>query len=262
MEILEIITEAIGTITVNKMRTGLAVLGIVIGISSVIALISLGQGSQKSIENQIQSLGSNLITVSPGSQNSGGVRQAAGSNTTLTLEDALAIQKSPSIDTIQSVSPELNRRSQITAGKNNTNTSVIGVYPQYFDIRKITLDSGVGITQRDIDSMAKVAVIGPQVATDLFGADVSPLGKSIRLSGQSFLVVGQTVSKGGNGFNNLDDAIFVPLTTAQKQIFGVNYVTSIVLEAKSKEQMVAAQDQVGYLLLDRPNSRVQLLQIL
>src|SRR5689334_21711856 len=155
MDFLELLKECLGTLTLNKMRTGLAILGIVIGIGSVIALISLGQSSQKSIENQIESLGSNLLTVVPEGQNAGGVRGAAGGNTTLTLEDAKAIINSPQITTVQGISPEFSRRAQVVAGRNNTNTQIIGVYPEYAQIRKVTLNSGTFINQKDLDSITK-----------------------------------------------------------------------------------------------------------
>lgn len=251
MEYGEIVSESIGTLKTNKLRTGLAVLGIIIGIGSVIALISLGQASQKAVQNQIQSLGSNLLTVSPGGQNTGAVRGAGGAATTLTLEDAKAIQTSPQVTTVKNVSPEFSRRSQVTAGRNNTNTQIVGVYPQYADIRKIELSSGTFITQRDVDGLSKVAVIGPQAASDLFGVGVNPLGQSVRTGGQTLRIIGVTVSKGGTGFNNPDDALYVPLSTAQKQLFGANYITSIAVEAKDANVMTDAQNEIGYLLLAR-----------
>jgi putative ABC transport system permease protein len=251
MDILELIHEAVGTLVVNKMRTGLAVLGIVIGIGSVIALVSLGQASQKSIESQIESLGSNMLTVMPGGQSVGAVRGAQGGGTTLTLDDALAISKSSEITTVHSVSPELQRRAQVVAGRNNTNTQILGVYPAYAQIRKVTLSSGIFITDRDIQSLAKIAVIGPQVVSDLFPDDTSPIGKSIRVNGQALRIVGITNSKGGSGFQNQDDIIYVPLSTAQKQLFGISYVSSIAVEAKSQDVMTQAQDQIGYFLLAR-----------
>lgn len=251
MDIKALIIECFGTLTINKMRTGLAILGIVIGIGSVIALISLGQASQQAITNQIESLGSNLLTVQPGAQNSGAVRGAAGGAQTLTLDDAKAIMTSSKITTIKSVSPEFSKRSQVTYGRNNTNTQIIGVYPAYAEIRKITVSSGVFITERDETAMSKVAVIGPQVVTDLFGESANPIGQSIRISGQSLKVIGVTTAKGGSGFNNQDDVIYVPLSTAQKQMFGSDYLSSISLEAKSQDVMVAAQNEVGYLLLAR-----------
>lgn len=251
MKFTEIITESIGTLSLNKMRTGLAALGIIIGIGSVIALISLGTGSQKSIESQIQSLGANLLTIMPGGTRNGNVRQAAGSNTTLTLDDAKTLATTSKVTTINSVSPELSRRSQVIAGKNNTNTQVIGVYPQYASIHKISLSSGVFVSDTDVNSLTKVAVLGPQVASDLFGENVNPVGQSLRIGSQSFRVIGVTVAKGGSGFNNQDDIIYIPLTTAQKQVFGVDYLSSISVEAKSAEVMTTAQDEIGYFLLSR-----------
>src|SRR5258706_7945202 len=251
MDYKELILEAISTLTLNKLRTGLAVLGIIIGIGSVIALISLGQSSQKSIENSIQSLGSNLLTVSPRGGNQGPVQAAGGSGITLTLEDAKAIETSGQITYIASVSPEYQSRSQVTAGRNNSNVQVTGETPKYADIHKVTMSSGTFIAQRDDDSLSKVAVLGPQVVIDLFVEGTKPVGQSIRIAGQTLTVVGLTTSKGGQGFNNPDDAIYIPLSTAQKQLFGHSYLTSIALEAKSTDVMTLAQDQVGYFLMAR-----------
>lgn len=252
MEYTEIILEAFGTLTINKLRTGLAALGIVIGIGSVIALVSLGQATQASISNQIESLGANLITVSPGAQSTGAVRGAAGGQTTLTLDDAKAIENSGGqVNTIANVSPELSRRTQVSTGKNNTNVQVIGATPAYTTVHKTNIDTGSFISSRDVDSISKVAVVGPQVASDLFGVGVSPIGKTIRINGQTFNIIGETASKGGTGFQNQDDMIWVPVTTAQKQLFGVDYVSSIALEANSQDVMIDAQNQVGYLLLAR-----------
>jgi putative ABC transport system permease protein len=247
-DFFEIIAEGFQTLTLNKMRTGLAILGIVIGIGSVITLISLGQGSQQSIENQIQSLGSNLLTISPARQNDRGVVGQSGGSASLTLTDAKAIEGKLTKTLVNKVSPEFSSRSQVVAGRNNTNVSVVGVYPAYAEIRKITMEKGVFISDRDVASMKKDAVLGPTTATDLFG-DVNPIGKTIKVGNQTLIVVGVTAAKGGTGFNNPDDMIYVPLTTAQKQIFGRDNLTSIAVEAKSKEVMVQAQDEIGYLLL-------------
>ena len=247
----ELFTESLTTLTLNKVRTSLAVLGIVIGIGSVIALVSLGQATQKSIQNQIESLGSNLLTIQPGAINQGPVRGATGGRTTLTLEDAKAITSSSQITTIQTISPEVSSRSQVTAGGNNTNTQIIGATPQYPQVHKISIAAGSFISQSDNDSMARVAVIGPQTAIDLFGENTTPIGQTIRINKQSFSIIGITVAKGGAGFNNQDDIIYVPLSTAQKQLFGQNYLSSIALEAKSADIMTIAQDEVGYFLLAR-----------
>src|SRR5258708_732030 len=251
MDYLELLYESLATLTVNKLRTGLAMLGIIIGVGSVIALVSLGQASQQAVQSQIQSLGANLLTVSPQAVRTGAVRGAQGGGTTLTNDDAAAIANSPQITTIQSVSPEFSRRTQVTTGANNTNTQVAGVMPAYADAHKATEDTGNFISQRDVDTMGKVAVIGPQVVTDLFGEGSSPVGSTLRISGQTFTIVGITASKGGTGFLNQDDIIFVPLSTAQKQLFGVEYLSSIALEAKSSDVMSQAQDEVGYFLLAR-----------
>lgn len=255
MDLKEIIIEAINTLTVNKLRTVLAVLGIIIGIGSVIALISLGQSSQKAVENQIQSLGSNLLTVTPGSISSGGVRGATGGGTTLTLEDGLSMQRAAAtiIPDIVAVSPEYSARIQVTTGSTNANTQIIGVYPQYADIHKVEIFQGVFIKESDVNSLNKVAVIGPAAASSLFGDGVDPLGQNIRANGQLLKIIGITLSKGGSGFNNPDDAIYVPLSTAQKVIFGKTNLTSLAVEAKSQDVMTAASDEVGYFLLKRHN---------
>lgn len=251
MDYKELIFESFGTLAVNKMRTGLAILGIVIGIGSVIALISLGQGTQQAIQSQIQSLGANLLTISPGALRSGNVRGAQGGGTTLTLDDAKAITNSSQITTIKNVSPEFSRRTQITTGGNNTNTQIIGVTPIYTEVHKLTIASGNFISQRDVVDMTKVAVVGPTVVSDLLGDGASPIGQTIRISGQSFTIVGVTASKGGTGFLNQDDIVYAPLSTVQKQLFGVNYLGSIALEAKSSDVMTQAQNEVGYFLLSR-----------
>jgi putative ABC transport system permease protein len=250
VKLTEIIQESLGTLSLNKMRTGLAILGIIIGIGSVIALVSLGAGSQKAIENQIQSLGASLLTVMPSFQRNGNVR-TGGSTTTLTLSDALAIKNSPQITTVNDVSPEFSSRFQLIAGGNNTNVTIQGVYPQYAPIHKVNLQNGSFVTQVDVDSLGKVVVLGPQVVADLFGEGANPIGQTVRINKQSFRIIGITQSKGGNGFNNQDNMAFAPLSTVQKLLAGSDHLSTIAVEAKSPEVMVEAQDQVGYLLLDR-----------
>lgn len=251
MDIVETIKESIGTLAINKLRTGLAVLGIVIGIGSVIALVSLGQSTQQAIQNQIQSLGSNLLTVIPGSQTQGAVRGAAGGATTLTNEDAKAIKTSPQITTVKTVSPEVQERMQVTAGRNNTNIQIIGAVPEYTDVHKVTIDSGNFVTEQDVNSLNKVIVLGPQVVSDLFGDEASPIGQTVRVNGMSLRIIGVTIAKGGTGFQNQDNLAYIPLSTAQKQLFGQSYLNSIALEAKNSDVMTDAQNEVGYLLLAR-----------
>jgi putative ABC transport system permease protein len=164
-------------------------------------------------------LGTNLLTVSPGAATTGGIRSQAGSMTSLTYEDAQAIIDSPQITSIEAASAELSRNAQIVAGRANTNTRVIGVMPDYAQIRKIEIQTGNFISQRDLESQAKVVILGPQVVSDLFGEGANPVGQSLRINKLSFRIIGVTKAKGGTGFFNEDDIVYIPLTTAQKTSF-------------------------------------------
>ena len=248
MDYKELVIESISTLLLNKVRTALAMLGVVIGIGSVIALVSLGQASQKSIEDQIKSLGSNLLTVSPGALSQGGVRGAPGGATTLTNEDAEAIAN---LSLVKAVSPEYSNRAQLTAGRNNTNTQVIGVFPDYLAVRNLVITQGNFITSQNATSQSKVVVLGPTVVTNLLGENTNPIGQNIRINGQSFIVIGVTESKGGSGFQNQDDRVYIPLPTAQKILFGETHLTSIAVAASSEAVIDEARNQIGYFLLER-----------
>jgi len=189
----------------------------------------------------------------PGAQRLGAVRGAVGGATTLTNDDAMAIANSTQITTVKTVSPELTRRTQVTSGGKNTNTQVIGVTEVYPQVHNVTISTGSFIRRTDVEGMKSVAVLGPQVVTDLFGEEVDPIGQTVRINGQTMIIIGVTTAKGGTGFNNQDDIVYIPLTTAQKIVFGLNYLSSIALEAKSAEVMSDAQNEVGYLLLARHN---------
>lgn len=251
MDFAETVSTCFEALALNKRRTALAVLGVVVGIAAVIALMTLGQGSQEAISSQIQALGSNLLTVTPGAQMVGGIRAQSGSKLSLTYEDAKAIANSSQITAVEAVSAELTSVAQVVAGRANTNTGITGVMPAYAQIRKIEMESGVFISQRDLDSQAKVAVLGPQVVTDLFGEEANPVGERVRIKNLSFRIIGTTESKGGSGMFNQDDVVFIPLTTAQKRVFGKDYVGSISVSAKSEDLMDQARDEIGYLLLAR-----------
>lgn len=251
MKISELFWESLQTLTHNKLRTGLATLGIIIGIGSVIALLSLGQASQKAIEAQIQSLGSNLLTIVPGSSRSGFINEGAGSSTTLTNEDATAISTDSSITTITAVSPEYSRRAQVTAGRNNTNTEIIGSTPAYLEVHKVNISSGTFFSTRDVEAASKVAVLGSQVVSDLFGDGSNPIGQNIRINKISFRIIGVTVSKGGTGFQNPDNSIYIPLNTAQEILFGSSNLGQIAVEARNANVMTQAENEIGYLLLAR-----------
>jgi putative ABC transport system permease protein len=250
MELFELFSSAVEALLLNKMRTALAMLGIVIGIGAVIALVSLGQASQQSVQTQIQSLGANLLTIFPGSQQSGAVRGAAGSSTTLTLDDATALSSSSQVSDVNLISPELSRRSQVTAGRNNSNTSIVGVTAVYPKVHNVNMNTGTFISGQDVSGMRTVAVIGPTVVTDLFNG-TDPTGQTIRINQIPFTIIGVTVSKGGTGFGNQDDTVYIPISTAQKRVFGLDYITSIAVSAKSATVMTAAENEIGYLLLAR-----------
>lgn len=252
MLIADLFEETFLAISANKLRSGLTILGIVIGIGSVIAMISIGQGSAGSIASKIQSMGSNLLTVSPGFQRSfSQVSAGRGSAQTLTMEDAQAITEE--ILVVQAVAPELSQRYQIVYKGKNTNTQVVGTTASYPSIKNVEIDQGSFISEQNISSLSKVAVLGPTVRDDLFGENANPVGKTIKIKGTDFKVIGLTAPKGGTGFGSQDDMIFVPITTVQKFLAGANYVSTINVQAKSSQLMTQAKNEITNLLLRRHN---------
>ncbi len=251
MTIRDLFEETYSSLTVNKVRSGLTILGIVIGIGSVIAMVSIGQGAQGSIESSIQSIGSNLLLVMPGAQRGPGyqVSSGRGSAQTLTQDDADAIIKQ--ITLARAIAPEISRRYQIVARGTNTNTQVVGTVASYSQVRNVEIDQGSFITDQNVLSLARVAVLGPTTRDDLFGEGSDPIGETIKINGIDFKVVGITKSKGGTGFGNQDDMIFIPLKTAQKLLAGDDYVTTISIQVQDQNSMTAAQEEVTSLLLDR-----------
>lgn len=252
MRIQDVFSETYSALTANKVRSSLTMLGIVIGIASVIAMISVGQGAQSSIQASIQSIGSNLVLVMPGFQRGGGpVSAGRGSATTLTQEDADAIQKQ--VIFAKAVAPEITRRYQVTAKGKNTNTQVKGTVAVYPQVRNIQIDTGSFISDQHVRSLSKVAVLGPTTRDDLFGTGSDPIGQSIRINRVDFKVIGVTKAKGGSGFGNQDDTVFVPLSSAQRFLTGDIYVTTISVEAADQSSMSAIQQQITDLLLERHN---------
>jgi len=250
IEFWELFKESFISLKLNKMRTGLAMLGIIIGIGSVIGLISIGESSKKSVTSRIESLGSNLITISPSSQRSGMVR--GGSTVkTLTLADAESLEKS-GLSAISLVSPEYSGRFQVVSGDANTNTSIYGVKAAYSTVHNLKISSGRFITDSDYNSNSHVAVIGPDSVEELFGsADYNCLGETIRINGLNFTIIGITVAKGTSGMGSSDSAIYIPLSTGLKQLFGVSHLSSLSIQAVSSDVIIQAQNQVGYFLLAR-----------
>ena len=239
----DLFKETYIALSANKARSGLTILGIVIGIASVIAMISIGQGTQSSIQSNIQGLGSNLLTISPGfsQQNRGFVSSGRGSAETLKNTDIQTIQQ---INGVANISPEFQRRFQIVSPLgNNTNSTVIGVTSDYLTVRNANIDNGSGITDSQNQSVARVAVLGPTTATDLFG-DNSPIGKEIRINGSNFKVIGTLQSKGGSGFFNQDDIVLIPLQTMQKILSGTDYLTTIAVSVDNKNDMPQVQTDI------------------
>ncbi len=250
MRSVDVIEETYLALTANKVRTGLTMLGIVIGIGSVIAMVSIGQGAQASVQSSIQSIGSNLLLISPGAQRGPGyqVSSGRGSAKTLTLDDATAIT---SVDGVKEVSPELSGRYQVTARGTNTNTQVVGVTPAYVDVRNLQIDTGSFVAAQQVSSLARVAVIGPAVRDDLFGTDADPVGQTIKIKGMEFKVIGMSKSKGGSGFMNQDDMIYIPLSSAQRFFAGDEYLSNISVQATDPATMTQTQQSITDLLLQR-----------
>lgn len=250
MKVKDLLEETVTSITSNQARTGLTVLGIVIGIASVIVMLAIGNGAQSSISSSISSLGSNILTISGGGgSRQGGVSMGRSNQQTLTYDDAKAIREKVTL--AKEVSPELNSRSQVVAEVNNTNTTIIGVVPEYEGAHSVLLSDGTFITDSHYRGASRVAVLGPTTRDDLFGVGEESVGKEIRINGARFIVVGVTTSKGGSGFGNQDDRVYIPLTTAQRYISGGEFVSSIAVTTENQEDMSALQTEISDLLLER-----------
>ncbi len=240
---------ALTSLYANKMRSLLTMLGIIIGVGAVIALVSVGMGVRSNVTSSIASLGSNMLIVSPGSSNRGGVRGAAGSMQTLKYDDAKAIKDK--IKNIDYVSPSVSSSYQIVYGNNNWNTSVQGVTPEFMSIRSLTIGYGSFISNDDMNKRNRVAVIGTTVASNLFAKD-NPVGKNIRINNQPYKVIGLLESKGQSSVGqDQDDVIYIPLTTAQERMLGITYVQSINVQVSSQEKMEQVQAEIENLLRSR-----------
>lgn len=250
MTTLDILHETYTALSSNKVRSGLTMLGIIIGIGSVIAMVSIGQGAQSSIQSSIEGLGSNLLTIYPGALQPGRgiVSSGRGAAQSLKNEDADIIKN---IEGVSLVAPELDRRFQIVSpAGNNTNSTVIGTVPEYYVIRNMKAGFGSFFNENQMNGLSKVAVLGPTVAKDLFGEN-DVLGKSIRINGVVFKVIGILEAKGGAGFANQDDMVFVPLSTMQKILTGVDYLSSIAVSVTNKDDMPGIQAQATSLLIEK-----------
>src|SRR6202142_3392762 len=202
MTIRDTLEETYAALSANKTRSGLTVLGIVIGISSVIALVSIGQGATASIQSSIQSIGANLLEITPGAQRGPGFQVSAGrgSAKTLTEDDMNAILSQ--VANVNAVAGEVSGRYQVVGAGTNTNTTVDGVSESYPSIRNVQVADGTFVTDAESTSLSKVAVLGPTAVNDLVATGTEPVGQSIRINGQQFTIVGVTVAKGGSGFSS------------------------------------------------------------
>jgi len=247
MKLKNLLIVAIRSLAKNKMRTFLTMLGIIIGVASVIAMIAIGQGSKQSIQAQISTLGTNVLMIWPQASNTGGVRMEAGTSQKMTIEDVnIIVARCPSV---AAITPQVRTSGQLVAGNLNWRTSVYGVYPDYFDIRNLKLESGSVFTMNDDRSAAKVCVIGQTVVTNLFGANADPIGNFIRINKIPFKILGITEKKGQNAFGqDQDDMVIAPFSTVQKRMLAITYIQSMLASAQSEALIPAASQEITEVL--------------
>ncbi len=245
----ESVRIAINALFANKLRSLLTMLGIIIGVGAVIAMVAVGMGVTQRVTDSIASLGSNMLIIRPGASMSGGLRGAAGSRTTLKYEDAVAIKKK--IKDVDYVSPTVQKNYQVVYGNQNSNTSVTGVTQEYMSIRDLKITTGSFITEDDMNTRNRVAVIGMTVASNLFG-EANPVGKTIRVNNQPYRVIGVLESKGQSSVGqDQDDVVIVPLTTAMDRLLAVTYVQTINVQVTSQSKMDEVQSNIETLLRQR-----------
>ncbi|WP_314826116.1 ABC transporter permease [Selenomonas noxia] len=243
---------AVNALLANKLRSLLTMLGIIIGVGAVIAMVSIGMGVRTSVADSFASLGSNMLIIMPGSTNHGGVRGAAGSRKSLKYDDAKAIESK--IKGVDYVSPTVSSSYQVVNGNLNWNTSVEGVTPELMQIRALKVENGSFISASDMNKRSRVAVIGPTVAANLFGAE-NPVGQNIRINNQPFKVIGITASKGQSIGQDQDDVIYIPLTTAQERMLAITHIHSVNIQVSSPEKMDQVQAEIENLLRQRHHIR-------
>jgi putative ABC transport system permease protein len=242
-----VIEVALRSLAANKLRTFLAMLGIIIGVWSVISALALAAGAQKKVADQMSSLGTNVIMVTPGQRGTGGV--ISGTQKNLKIEDAAALLK---IAEVARSAPIVRGGVQAKHGNKNTRPNLLGTAPTYFAIRNFTIDRGRALSDADCDAAARVAVLGPTTAKNLFGGNVdAALGQWVEIEGVHYRVIGLLVAKGDQGFFNPDDQIIIPYTTAMRQVLGVDYLSEVDLSAKDESQLATIQIKATLLLRKR-----------
>ena len=250
------LNEAWHAMSANRLRTLLTMLGMVIGVGAVVLMMAIGEGAQQSIKRSIDSMGSNLFVILSGSSSTSGSRSASGNSSALNMNDATAIGD---LDDIGAFAPISVGNAQIIYAGNNSNTPIVGTTPSYFSIRRWDVESGELFSDADIRSANRVALVGKTVVENLFGDDIDPIGKTIRIKKSPFLIVGVLEGK-GQSFDgrDQDDTIIVPITTAQRKLFGNQIpgsVRMIMAQAKSEKYMGVAEDAINDLIRQRHNIR-------
>lgn len=252
VDIKSTIKISLRALKVNKMRSILTMLGVIIGVGAVITMVAIGSGASKRISEQISSIGSNLLIILPGATTAGGVRMGTGTQLTLTLSDAEAIKKE--CPSVSDVAPVLNGIAQVVYGNQNWSTGIIGTTPSMLNVREWKLSSGKPFTEQDVKSSTKVCLLGQTVVDNLFG-NIDPVGKIVRIKKIPFTVIGILERKGQSPVGqDQDDTIYVPITTAQKKLFGTQIpgmVRTIMVKTNSTEELSLAESQITALLRQR-----------
>jgi putative ABC transport system permease protein len=250
MNIKNLLKAAVRSLAKNKMRTFLTMLGIIIGVASVITMLAIGQGSRESIQAQISTLGTNVMMIWPSASSSGGVRMEAGTSQRMTLDDAQAvIDRCPSV---MYLTPQVRTSGQMVAGSSNWRTSIYGVYPEYFDIRNLKIESGTCYSMNDDRSAAKVCVVGQTVVNNLFGENSDAVGRYIRINKIPFKIIGVIEKKGQNAFGqDQDDMVIAPFSTVQKRMLTITYIQSMLASAKSEGLIPKATEEITEVLKTR-----------
>jgi putative ABC transport system permease protein len=262
MNLAESVRIALRSLAANKMRSGLTMLGIIIGVAAVIALMGVGRGASAAIDSQINSMGTNLLFVSPGSTSESGVRTAQGSAQTLTYEDAMALADPENLPALAAVAAQVQVFGQVVYLGNNVNTPVLGVTANYGDVRNQTVDQGEFIGEANVSSKSSVVVLGANVASTLFPDGQDPVGQTVRINNIPFKVIGVLAAKGGSGMGNQDDQVIVPITTAMARLSrnrtgSGNVISQISVQVVDPGQIDAAVEQIGAVLRDRHNIRYE-----
>ncbi len=266
MNIFESYRISLRSLGANKLRSGLTMLGVIIGVAAVIALLAVGQGASAAITQQVQGIGSNLLFVTPGSFRQNGVRTSVGSAATLSLEDADALVSSQCCPAVAEIAPVFSGNAQVVYGGNNTNTSITGTTADFQNVRNFHVQYGRFIEARDDETLARVAVLGTDTAKTLFGKS-DPLGRTIKINRVPFKVVGLMETKGGSGMfgGSQDDVVFIPIRTAQTRLFGAQSltgtgqrrVTTIFASARDENSTDAAVSQITQTLRERHHIKFQ-----